>query len=61
MPEEFKKALAMSKVKAIPLHMAERTIIGEDHSVAGAMLVEKWQFPKPLIDAIRFHHADIPA
>ena len=24
------------------------------------MLVEKWQFPKSLIDAIRLHHGDIP-
>lgn len=60
MAEEFKKALSMSMIKAIPLHMAEREVIGEDHSVAGAMLVEKWKFPKPLIDSIRFHHADIP-
>ncbi len=60
MAEEFKEALALSMVKAIPLHMAERNVIGEDHSVAGAMLVERWQFPKPLIEAIRFHHSDIP-
>ncbi|MBI5660033.1 MAG: HDOD domain-containing protein [Nitrosomonadales bacterium] len=60
MPAEFREALALCRDRAIPLHEAERQIIGADHSVVGAMLVGKWQFPKLLTDAISQHHGDIP-
>jgi putative nucleotidyltransferase with HDIG domain len=56
MPEEFKQALSYSAENKVPLHVAERKIIGVDHSVVGAMLVEGWQFPKNLSDTIRHHH-----
>lgn len=59
MPTEFKEALAISGEQATSLHLAERQIIGADHSLVGAMLVEKWQFPKSLTDTIRLHHSDI--
>jgi len=56
MPEEFKQALSYSAENKVPLHIAERHIIGVDHSEVGAMLVEGWQFPKNLSYAIRQHH-----
>lgn len=59
MPMEFKQALTLSHEENISLHEAERRIIGADHSLVGAMLVEKWQFPKVLTDAIRNHHGEI--
>ena len=60
MADEFKKALALSSERSISLHDAEQEIIGADHSLVGAMLVEKWQFPKMLTDTIRLHHGEIP-
>ena len=59
MPTEFKEALALSSEQAISLHAAENQIIGADHSLVGAMLVGKWQFPESLADAIRYHHSEI--
>ena len=56
MPEEWAAAMALSQKSALPLYLAEREIIGVDHAVVGAMLAEKWQFPKSLADSIRFHH-----
>ncbi|MFA5826693.1 MAG: HDOD domain-containing protein, partial [Gallionellaceae bacterium] len=56
MAEEFKQALALSDEQAISLHAAEQQIIGTDHSVVGAMLVEKWQFPSGISTLIREHH-----
>jgi len=56
LPEEFKKALSYSTDNNVPLYIAEQHIIGVDHSRVGAMLVERWQFPKNLSDAIRHHH-----
>ena len=56
MPEEFKAALELAHKEHIPLQIAEKRIIGIDHTVAGAMLAERWRFPKTLTDAIRTHH-----
>ncbi len=59
LPEESKAALAYSIEQSISLHDAERQIIGTDHTVIGGMLVEKWSFPKQLIETIRNHHGVI--
>ena len=56
MSDEFKQALSYSEENKVPLYEAERHIIGVDHSVVGAMLVEGWQFPKNLSETIRHHH-----
>jgi len=56
MPKECAAAIALSRECAIPLYLAEQKIIGVDHATAGAILAEKWQFPKSLADSIRFHH-----
>ena len=59
MPAEFKEALTLSSEQSISLHAAERQVIGADHSLVGAMLVGKWQFPESLADTIRYHHSEI--
>lgn len=59
MPLQFKEALAITRENGIPLHHAEQKIIGADHSIVGAMLVGKWQFPKALTESIRQHHGEI--
>ncbi|MBI1174634.1 MAG: HDOD domain-containing protein [Sideroxydans sp.] len=56
LPDEFKAALELAASEHIPLHIAEQRIFGIDHTVAGAMLAERWQFPKELTDTIRVHH-----
>ena len=62
MPDEFKQAIAYGKDHNVPSHIAERAVIGVDHSVVGAMLVEGWQFPKNLSENIRHHHnAEYPS
>ncbi|MFA6972159.1 MAG: HDOD domain-containing protein [Gallionella sp.] len=59
LPEESNAALAYSIEQSISLHSAEQQIIGTDHTVIGGMLVEKWRFPKQLIETIRNHHSAI--
>ena len=56
MAEEFRQALALSHAEGIPLYAAERKILGADHCLMGSLLAEKWQFPSPLVEAIRHHH-----
>jgi len=58
--EEFKEVIRQSFDQTIPLHTAERQIIGADHTVVGSMLIEKWNFSKQLISHILNHHSHIP-
>jgi hypothetical protein len=48
--------MALSNGRTIPLYQSEHEIFGIDHSLVGAMLVEKWQFPAELVDCVRHHH-----
>ena len=56
MPQEFKQALTLSIEQSISLREAEHQVIGTDHTVVGAMLVEKWQFPSGIATLILEHH-----
>ena len=56
MPDEFNRALTLSADYNMPLHKAEDAVIGTDHTVVGAMLAKRWQFPRSLIDCIAGHH-----
>jgi putative nucleotidyltransferase with HDIG domain len=56
MADEFKKAVQQAEEKQIPLHEAEREIIGVDHGVVGALLAKRWQFADHLVNCIRDHH-----
>jgi putative nucleotidyltransferase with HDIG domain len=53
MPTEFQQALERSQSTGTSLHLALRDIIGVDHAVVGAMLVEKWRFAPNLIETIQ--------
>lgn len=56
MPDEFRQALELSQRDGSSLHRALQQIIGADHALVGAMLVEKWRFAPPLVEAIRNQH-----
>jgi len=56
MPMEFNKALEYSVWHEESLHHALLQVAGIDHSAVGAMLLERWQFPADLVDAIRYQH-----
>jgi putative nucleotidyltransferase with HDIG domain len=56
MPAEFRKALETSQWNESSLHLALRDLIGADHAVVGAMLVEKWRFPADLVETIRYQY-----
>lgn len=56
LPAEFYKALEYSSEHSVPLHEAERMIIGVDHGVVGALLAKRWAFSELMVDVIRNHH-----
>jgi len=58
MPVEFSQALERSKASGGSLHQSLREVIGVDHTVVGAMLVEKWRFAPALVETIRNQHGD---
>jgi putative nucleotidyltransferase with HDIG domain len=39
-----------------PFYLAEQEALQIDHAQIGAYLAEKWQLPKELVNAIRYHH-----
>lgn len=60
MAPEFRQALALS-ADGIPLHKAEEQVIGADHTLVGAMLARRWQFPENLVECIAGHHSLVNA
>jgi putative nucleotidyltransferase with HDIG domain len=61
MPDPFKVALESCVAEDTELYLAERELLGVDHTVAGALLAQKWQFPEALVECIRTHHHPPPA
>ncbi|MFD2228982.1 HDOD domain-containing protein [Alkalimarinus sediminis] len=58
-PADYQQVLQKSEVEKIPLHLAEKQLLGFDHSEIGAMIAEKWQLPTDLISSIRGHHTAV--
>jgi putative nucleotidyltransferase with HDIG domain len=56
LPHEFKTALEVSQTRGASLHLALREVLGVDHAVVGAMLVEKWRFAPHLVETIRHQY-----
>jgi putative nucleotidyltransferase with HDIG domain len=42
--------------KGIPFEVAEYMVIGTDHAEIGARILEKWDFPQNLVNAVNWHH-----
>lgn len=56
LPREFRVALEASQQQGTSLHLALREVLGVDHAVVGAMLVEKWRFAPQLVETIRYQY-----
>lgn len=54
--ERYHRVMARVYNEGIAAVDAEREEFGFDHAVLGAHVAEKWQLPKPLVQAIRYHH-----
>ena len=50
-------ALRMSRDARLPLHEAEKRMIGGDHATIGAVLLESWKVPEEIAVPVRQHHA----
>ncbi len=54
LPEESQKAITQSKTSGEPIHTAQQHILGFDYTQVGKALVEEWQLPKNLGEAILY-------
>jgi putative nucleotidyltransferase with HDIG domain len=55
-PDLLDRITKVCKDKGIPARMLENFSIGLNHAEVGALIAKKWNFPDPLVSAIRYHH-----
>lgn len=55
-PEAAGEALHLAEAEGILLHQAERRIVGFDHAQVGEALLNEWNMPASLREAVHFHH-----
>jgi HD-like signal output (HDOD) protein len=55
-PGELDEAIRVAHAEKITVAAAEQKLFGFDHGDVGGMLARKWGLPKPLEQAIHFHH-----
>ena len=53
----FAQVLALRSSSEIELIDAEQALLGIDHATLGALLAERWHFPREIVEAIGHHHA----
>lgn len=56
LPEEGGTAAELSRSRQIPLHEAEKEVLGLNHAELGALLANRWKLPQLLADSIAGHH-----
>ncbi len=56
-------ALVMDRVRGedILFHDAEKKTLGYDHAALGALVMERWNLPRILVDVVRNHHNPMAA
>ncbi|MCL6503659.1 MAG: HDOD domain-containing protein [Pirellulales bacterium] len=55
-PEGFEEALGEARREGVPLHVAERQVLGTDHAAVGAYLLALWGLPASVVEAAAYHH-----
>jgi putative nucleotidyltransferase with HDIG domain len=56
-PAQFAQVLALRSASEIDACDAEQARLGIDHATLGALLAERWHFPREIVEAIGHHHA----
>ncbi len=54
--EKLAGMLAIACREGMTFDQVERKVLGFDHCEVGAHMGEVWNLPKPLVDAMRYHH-----
>jgi putative nucleotidyltransferase with HDIG domain len=54
--KEFEEVIAITRSENVTILEAERKILGSTHDEVGSWLAQRWNFPKGLIEIIKYHH-----
>ena len=54
--EDLEVAVQLAQAEQIPLHEAERRVLGASHAEIGAYLMGLWGLSTPIVEAIAYHH-----
>lgn len=54
--DDFIKIINKIETENITFDNAEEEIIGFSHAILGAKVLEKWNFPKDIVNAVEYHH-----
>lgn len=46
----------LANEESLSFEAVEQRVLGIDHAEAGAFLLERWNLPVPIVEAVRFHH-----
>ncbi len=55
-PDEYSKVIAEAQAQGVPLVEQEMKDLGFTHCESGSILGASWKLPKPINEAIAFHH-----
>jgi HD-like signal output (HDOD) protein len=55
-PEELLGAASLASQRGLPLHVAEREVIGASYAEIGAYLLGIWGLPHAVVEAVAFQH-----
>ena len=56
-PKEFQAAFDLARTEGLPLHEAEKSVLGFTHCESGRLLAEKWELSPDLREVIALHHS----
>ncbi len=55
-PRPYKKVIKEAHNKETFTFETEASHFGMSHGEVGAYILDKWKFPKPIVEAVRWHH-----
>jgi len=61
LPEEFREAFVYSRENSVLFFQSENELFDVTHQEIGGFLAERWNLPKDLQNAVKFHHSPSPA
>ncbi|MCD6288719.1 MAG: HDOD domain-containing protein [Candidatus Hydrogenedentes bacterium] len=53
---DAKPIMKLAFDEQVPFHVAEQRVLGIDHAEVGAVLLDYWNLPAPIVNVSRWHH-----
>ena len=55
-PQKLSKAIRITEDTGVSMMQAEEDVFQTNHAMTGAWLLQHWNLPEVIVDAVRFHH-----